>query len=68
VFHRARNVGKIPGTGLGLSIVKKFVDLHGGQIAVNSQVGIGTTFTVLLPLNSQMSTERLDDASAYFAS
>ncbi|MBD1878985.1 MULTISPECIES: ATP-binding protein [unclassified Coleofasciculus] len=67
VFHRAKNVGKIPGTGLGLSIVKKFVDLHGGQISVSSEVGVGTTFTVLLPLNSQMSTEELDDATAYFA-
>lgn len=50
-FHRASNVGSIPGTGLGLSIVKKCVDLHQGQIYLQSQVGIGTTFTVKLPLN-----------------
>ena len=48
-FSRASNVGTIAGTGLGLSIVKKCVELHGGQIAVRSQVGIGTTFTVTLP-------------------
>ncbi len=52
-FHRASNVGTIPGTGLGLAIVKKCVDLHGGQITVNSIVGEGTTFTVTLPLSPQ---------------
>jgi PAS domain S-box-containing protein len=50
-FHRASNVGSIPGTGLGLSIVKKCVDLHQGQIYLQSQVGVGTTFTVKLLLN-----------------
>ncbi|MEP0882637.1 PAS domain-containing sensor histidine kinase [Trichocoleus sp. ST-U3] len=48
-FHRAKNVGKIPGTGLGLAIVKRCVEIHGGKIAVDSQVGLGTTFTVTLP-------------------
>jgi len=50
-FHRANNVGTIPGTGLGMAIVKKSVDLHGGQITVNSKVGVGTVFTVTMPLN-----------------
>ncbi len=49
-FHRADNVGSIPGTGLGLAIVKKCVEAHGGGIIVNSQVGVGTIFTVTLPL------------------
>lgn len=49
-FHRASNVGNIPGTGLGLAIVKRAVESHGGSIAVTSQPGQGTCFTVTLPL------------------
>lgn len=49
-FHRADNVGQIPGTGLGLAIVKRCVEVHGGKISVHSQVEVGTTFTVTLPL------------------
>jgi signal transduction histidine kinase len=48
-FHRANNVDKIPGTGLGLAIAKKCAEAHGGKISVNSEVEVGTTFTVILP-------------------
>lgn len=51
-FCRGANVRAISGTGLGLFIVKKCVDVHGGSITVNSTVGIGSTFTVVLPLNN----------------
>jgi signal transduction histidine kinase len=49
-FHRGTNVNNIPGTGLGLSIVKRCVDLHDGTIDLTSEVDVGTTFIVTLPL------------------
>ncbi len=52
-FYRAGNVGDIPGTGMGLAIVKMAVDLHGGTVAVKSEVGQGAMFTVTLPLPLQ---------------
>ncbi len=49
-FFRGSNVEDgTPGTGLGLSIVKSIVDHHDGRIWVDSGVGEGTTFTVVLP-------------------
>jgi len=50
-FYRANNVGDIPGTGLGLAIVKRFVDFQDGKIAVESEVGVGTRFTVQIPFH-----------------
>ncbi len=55
-FQRASNVGKAPGTGLGLALVKQAVTFLGGSIQVESQVGQGTTVTVLLPLQSAVPT------------
>lgn len=49
-FFTTKPVGK--GTGLGLSIVYGIIKMHRGQIAVTSQVGRGTTFTISLPLAS----------------
>jgi len=51
-FYRGRQVrqSKVHGTGLGLAIVKEIMDLHFGQIIVNSELGKGSKFTLLLPI------------------
>ncbi|NEP02251.1 MAG: PAS domain S-box protein [Symploca sp. SIO2E9] len=49
-FSRASNVGDINGSGLGLTVVEIIVDLHDGQINIESEIGKGTTVIVRLPL------------------
>lgn len=49
-FHRAKNTNDIQGTGLGLSIVKNAVELHKGRIDVETSEGLGTTFSIFLPI------------------
>jgi PAS domain S-box-containing protein len=49
-FFRADTSGNIPGTGLGMTIVKEILELHGGQVAIASELGVGTTVTLWIPL------------------
>ena len=49
-FIRGKATGSIQGTGLGLSIVKKAVELLRGSIQAESRLGVGTTFTVKIPI------------------
>jgi signal transduction histidine kinase len=62
VFEEFRQVGgdsgaKAQGTGLGLALTKKFVELHGGTIVLQSQMGKGSTFTVTLPGTSEQNEQ-----------
>ena len=49
-FFRGKNVINIQGTGLGLHIVKRYLDLLGGSIQLDSELGKGTIITFTLPL------------------
>ncbi|MEO5893878.1 MAG: HAMP domain-containing sensor histidine kinase [Ferruginibacter sp.] len=55
-FYRADNSRHINGFGLGLSLASRFIKLHKGEISVQTKVGKGTTFTIVLPIASSTAT------------
>lgn len=58
---RSRKMG---GTGLGLAIVKHIVGYYGGTISLDSQVDVGTTFTVRLPVIAEPGTRAVPDSGS----
>ncbi len=51
-FYRADKSGAIPGSGLGMSLVKEIVNIHGWEVIVDSQLDVGTSVTIRVPLDS----------------
>ena len=63
-YHRGSNVSGIVGTGVGLYFVKMVVDLHSGDIVVESKEGEGSRFTMTLPVALPPRVETAPDAAA----
>jgi signal transduction histidine kinase len=58
-FFTTKEVGQ--GTGLGLFVTYGIIERHRGSIAVKSEVGAGSTFTVTLPISPQATKETAND-------
>ena len=57
MFQRLHGRSAYEGTGMGLAIVRKIVERHQGEVSVQSEEGVGTTFTITLPVTSSASSQ-----------
>ena len=67
-FFRAENVARLPvsGSGLGLFITRNIIVRHGGDIQVDSDEGVGTAFTCMIPMNESMIPAKDDIAASLY--
>lgn len=63
-YFRARTSTGIAGTGIGLDVVKMIVEGHGGEVGVSSTKGVGSVFSVFLPVAGSNSEALADDAGS----
>lgn len=61
MFQRLHSSKAFPGSGLGLSICRRIAELHGGEVNATSQPGVGSCFTLVLPLMPIVGQERNGD-------
>lgn len=69
-FYQAENSLNNHGTGIGLALAKELTELHGGEISVESELGLGATFSIIIPLylNQPENFSTAVDEGSYFSS